>query len=601
MPDSNSPENGIANEPEATLWHEASSWDVYKRLLGYSLEYWQRFALAVLGMVAYAAAHGSFMFVFQRLLDDGFVERDPTAVTWIPVAIVVLFVVRGSGTFLSTYFMTSVAHRVIRKMRNEVFAHMLIMPTSYFESTSSGKLLAKLTYHVEQVAGAATNAVTVIIRDGLTVIALLGAMLYFSWQLSLFVLLTSPVIALLIAYVAKRFRKYAERIQEAVGDVTSVAAESIDAQREIKAFGGQGIANKSFRLVTARALILNMKVALVQGLNGPIVQFIASLSIAMVISFAMAPEAAGQMTAGTFTGFLGAAASLLTPIKHLTNVNVELQRGIAAAGSVFKTLELSPEQDLGNIELDRAKGQVKFENVTFAYPNAERKALSNINLEIKAGQTVAFVGQTGSGKTTLVSMLPRFYDIDSGSITLDGNDIRDIKLGNLRNQLAVVGQHVTLFNQTIRNNIAYGQADEISDEKVVAAAKASNCWDFIKDLPQGLNTDVGENGVMLSGGQRQRLAIARALLKDAPILILDEATSALDTETERKIQDALENLMSNRTTLVVAHRLSTIENADIIVVMEKGEILEAGSHAELLEQDGHYAHLHRLQFSEQSS
>lgn len=582
-------------------WQGATSWEVYRQLLSYTFSYWQRFALAVVGMVAYAGADSGFMLLMRPLLDGSFVERDPEIIRWMPVAILVLFLLRGTGGFFTTYFMSGVAQRVVRTMRNQVFAHLMSMPTSYFESQSSGHLLAKLTFHVEQVAVAATNAITTLIRDGLTAIGLTCVMFYMSWRLSLFILIAGPLIAILVAYVSKRFRKYAERIQVAVGDVTSAASESIDAQREIKIFGGQARAISRFRLATANALVLNMKIALVQAFNGPLIQFIGAWSVAGIIYFATQGEAADQMTAGTFVAFLGATIGLLGPIKRLTNVNVELQRGIAAANNIFTTLALPAEVDKGQRRLPNCEGHIQIKDLHFSYQDTEQEALKGINLEIKPGQTVAFVGQSGSGKTTLVSLIPRFYDLSSGEITIDGVDINEFKLMELRKNIALVGQHVTLFNGTIRDNIAYGGLDDVSDEEVIAAAEAANAWDFIQKLPKGLYTEVGENGVLLSGGQRQRLAIARALLKDAPILILDEATSALDTETERKIQSALETLMQNRTTLVVAHRLSTIESADKIVVMDSGNILEAGSHAELLAKDGHYARLYNLQFTDASS
>lgn len=586
------------NNAESSHWADASSWEIYRRLLGYSFEHWQRFVLAIIGMVAYAAADSSFMWLMKPLLDGSFVERDPEIIRWMPVAIVALFLMRGAGGFLTTYFMAGVAQRVVRKMRNQVFEHYMRMPTSFFETTASGQLLAKLTFHVEQVATAATDAITTIVRDSLTAIGLMIVMVYMSWQLSLFVLVVGPLIGLLISTVSKHFRRYAKRIQTAMGDLTAVANESISAQREIKIFSGQQRAVKDFRQATANTLILNMKIALVQSFNGPLIQFIAAWSVAGIIFVATTADAESQMSAGTFVAFLGATIGLMGPLKRLTNINVTLQRGIAAAGNLFETLAAESELDEGNKALASTRGHLSIENLHFSYDGADEEALRGIDLDIQPGQTVALVGQSGSGKTTLVSLIPRFYNPTSGCIRLDGIDTREFKLVELRQHMAAVSQQVMLFNDSIRNNIAYGKQAGASDAEVEAAAKAANAYDFIQELPQGFDTVVGEDGVMLSGGQRQRLAIARALLKDAPILILDEATSALDTATERKIQDALDKLMKNRTTLVVAHRLSTIENADCIVVMEKGQILEAGSHAELLEKNGHYAQLYRLQFSE---
>lgn len=590
-----------ANQATAEpIWANASSWEVYRRLLGYSLNYWQRFTLAIVGMFAYAGADSSFMWLIKPLLDGSFVERDPEVIRWMPLAILVLFIARGSGGFLTTYFMTSVAQRVVRKMRNEIFQHYMRMPTSFFEGISSGQLLAKLTFHVEQVAQAATSAVTTVIRDSLTALGLIIVMFIMSWKLSLFVLIVGPIIAVIIGVVSKHFRRYAKRIQSAMGDLTTAANESISAQREIKIFSGQQLATASFEEATNKTLVLNMKVALVESLNSPIIQFIGAWSVAGIIYFATGAGGESEMSAGTFVAFLGATIGLLGPIKRLSNVNVSLQKGIAAASNIFELLQLPAEIDDGSKTLAHTNGHLRLENIRFRYDGADEDAVKGIDLDIQPGQTVALVGQSGSGKTTLVSLIPRFYDVTSGRITLDGEDIRNFKLSELRRHMAAVSQQVMLFNDSIRNNIAYGKQGAASDAEIEAAAKAANAWDFIQELPQGLDTQAGEDGVMLSGGQRQRIAIARALLKNAPILILDEATSALDSETERKIQDALETLMQDRTTLVVAHRLSTIENADKIVVMEKGVILEAGSHQELLDADGHYARLYRLQFSEQN-
>lgn len=581
---------------------QLSAKHIYFRLLGYTRLYSSSFCVALVGIALYAFADTTFIWLMQPLLDEGMsAERDQRtqAAGWLCFMIVFLFLIRGIGGFLSTYFMTRVGRNVIATMRRELFAKIISMPSCYFDTQSSAGLISKFTFDVEQVAAAATNAITTIIRDGLTIIGLLTVMLYHNYQLTLFVLLVGPIISILVRIISKRFRSISKRIQGSMGSVTEVISESVNGHKEVKIFGGGESETVRFEAVNHRNKQLNIKLAATQGASVASIQFIASWAVAGMIYLAIT-ETFGQMTPGAFVSFVGAALGLMKPLKHLTTVNVQLQKGIAASQSVFELLDRSGERDDGTLDLTRAKGDIQFHDVKFTYDETKGPVLKSVSLSVKPNTTVAFVGQSGSGKTTLVSLLPRFYELDSGRILLDGHAIDEYRLGDLRSQISMVSQHVMLFNDTVAKNIAYGANAEVSEEQVIAAAKAAHAWDFVSALPDGLNTVIGEDGVMLSGGQRQRLAIARALLKDAPILILDEATSALDTQAERHIQAALENLMQGRTTLVIAHRLSTIENADEIVVFNDGAILEQGKHDALLEKNGHYASLYRMQFSENS-
>ncbi len=458
---------------------------------------------------------------------------------------------------------------------------------------SSGMLLSKITYNIEQIADATTNAVTVIFRDGLTIVFLIGLMFYRSWVLSLFILIVGPVIAFLVRYISERFRRYSRRIQDSMGDVTKVADEVIVGQRIVKLFGGRDHETRRFEEVNERNRYLNMKLMLVNAGSSPIIQMIAGSGMAGVIYVALHQQA---VTVGIFGSFLAAMLLVLPPLKHITDINAPLQRGIAAGQSIFELLDDKVEDEGGSFTLPRAQGDLEFRGVSFAYTEVKGTVLNDINFKATPGQTVALVGRSGSGKSTLVGLLPRFYDPGSGVILLDGHDLREFTLSNVREQVAMVSQDVMLFNDTIRNNIAYGSLGKRTDADIEVAAEAAYAMPFIRRLPQGLDTMVGDRGVMLSGGERQRISIARALLKNAPVLILDEATSALDSESERHIQAALEALMMNRTTLVIAHRLSTVEKADRIIVMDRGRIVEMGKHSELLAKDGQYAALHRLQF-----
>ncbi len=570
---------------------------VYKRLLGYSLPYWKIFAVSVFAMVFFAATDTAFAALMKPMLDGSFVDKNPDTIRFIPLAIIGLFLIRGVTGFISEYGMAWVGRQVINNLRHEMFQQMLRLPTTFYDKTSSGQLISKLTYDVEQVAHASTTALTVMVRDTLTLIGLMAWLLYLNWMLALTFLIAGPFIALLIAYVNKRFRRISGRIQASMGGVTEAVEQAIEGQRVIKIFGGQRHQTGIFDKVNEANRRQQMKMTATREASVPLIQLLAGSALAGIIALATSPEMLKEITVGTFMSFIVAMTMMLAPIKRLTNIHSSIQRGIVAAESIFELLDREAEKDTGALRIERARGAIEYHNVSFAYDTGKGRVLENINLGIEPGQTVAFVGRSGSGKSTLVSLLPRFYDLSIGRITLDGHDIRDLALESLRNQIALVGQEVILFNDTIANNIAYGRGGEVREDEIVRAAEAAHAMEFIRQLPQGLHTVIGEKGVLLSGGQRQRLAIARALFKDAPILILDEATAALDTESERAIQAALEQLVRNRTTLIIAHRLSTIERADVIVVMDRGRIVEQGRHAELLARGGHYASLHRMQFA----
>jgi len=571
---------------------EHSVLKVYRRLMSYALPHWRRYALAIVGMAIYAFTQAVFAALVQPLLDKGFVLHDVSSIRMLPLEVVGLFLLRGCADFMAAYNIGWVGRSVIKRLRQETFAQLLQLPSRYYDSISSGMLLSKITYNIEQVAEATTNAVTVLVRDGLTIVGLIFIMFYQSWKLSLFILVVGPVIALLVRYISERFRRYSRRIQDSMGDVTKVADEVISGQRVVKLFGGHGHETRRFERVNEKNRYLNMKLMLVNAGSSPIIQMIAGAGMAAVIYVALRQV----VTVGTFGSFLAATLLILPPLKHVTDVNAPLQRGIAAGQSIFELLDDTTEDQGGNVTVPRAEGDLEFDAVSFAYTETKGEVLQDISFKAAPGETIALVGRSGSGKSTLVGLLPRFYDPSRGQIRLDGRDLREFALANLREQLAMVSQDVMLFNDSIRNNIAYGSLEKHSEADIRAVAEAAYAMPFIQRLPQGLDTLVGDRGVLLSGGERQRIAVARALLKNAPLLILDEATSALDSESERHIQAALETLMANRTTLVIAHRLSTVERADRILVLDRGRIAEIGKHGELLAKNGRYAALHRLQF-----
>ena len=572
--------------------------ELYQRLLSYVKPYRIVFVGAILAMLVFAATETGVAALMKPLMDGSFVERDLDTIRLIPLALIGLFLVRGTANFFTSYGLGWIARNVIKTLRTEMFARLISLPASFYDKSTSGQLMSKLLFDVEQVANAVTDAVLTLIRDSLTIVGLLAWMIYINGTLSLIILLTTPLIALVVFKVSTRFRHISKNIQQSMGDVSHISSEIIEGHREVKAFGSQQYELKRFDKVNQDNRRQQMKMIATNAISQPIIQLITVLGLSGVIYLATLPEMLEQISAGSFISFITAMFMLLAPIKRLTKINGKLQQGIAAAQSVFGLLDEKTEIDTGTKTLGRAQGDIQYSNVNFSYDAAKGNVLNNISFSAKAGQTIAFVGHSGSGKTTLAGLLARFYPLNEGTISIDGVNINELTLADLRQQMSLVNQNVILFNDTIANNIAYGQKQHVSNDDIIAAAKAAHAWDFIERLPDGLATHIGENGVLLSGGQRQRLAIARALLRDAPILILDEATASLDTEAERHIQAALETLMKQRTTFVIAHRLSTIENADQIIVMHDGNIIETGTHAELIAKGDHYAELHRLQFQE---
>jgi len=577
---------------------EMSAFQLYKRLLKYVKPYWFGFVAVVLAMVVYAATETGMAALMKPLMDGSFVDRDPTIIKLLPAALIGLFIIRGLSDFFTTYGLGWISRNVIKTLREEMFNRLIGLPATFYDHSTSGQLMSKLLYDVEQVAEAATDAIMTIIRDTLTIIGLLAWMIYLNGLLSLIILLTVPFIGMLVYHISVRFRRLSKNIQDSMGDVSHVSSEVIEGHREVKTFGSQEYEIRRFDKVNQLNRRQRMKKIGTDAISQPIISLIAAVGMAMVIFLATTPTMLETITVGSFISFITAMLMLLTPLKRLTKVNSKLQSGIAAADSIFGLLDQKPESDNGEKTLDRAKGDIRYEQVGFHYDSSNSQVLEHINFKVKSGQTIAFVGHSGSGKTTLVSLLTRFYHPTSGRILIDEIDINELRLADLRKQISLVNQQVILFNDTIANNITYGQTEKIAEERIIEAAKSAHAWEFIKKLPDGLHTQVGQNGVLLSGGQRQRLAIARALLRDTPILILDEATASLDSEAERHIQSALENLMQSRTTLVIAHRLSTIEKADLIVVMHDGHIVETGTHQQLLDKGHHYAELYRLQFQQ---
>ena len=577
--------------------NENDGWLIFKRLVGYVKDFKIALLVGIIAMVGYASVDMLLIWSLQPLLDNGLTGEDPSILKMMPYFVVVVIGFRGLFAFLSSYCMAWVGNNVVMRLQRQLFSQLMALPISFFDKTNTGDLLSKITYDASQVSNAASSALVRIFREGATLIGMIALMFYQSWQLSLVFFLVAPLVGIAISIVSKRFRKIGKGLQNAMGLVTTSSEQMLKGHKEVLMFGGQQVENKKFEAVSNTVRRQNMKMASASAISVPIIQTIASLALALVLFLATFPEIMDTLSAGKFVVIISAMMTLMKPIKSITQVNNEIQKGIAASKSIFIMLDKSIAKDEGTVESKRVNGDITLNSVVFTYPDAGKPALNNVSFDIKAGQTFALVGRSGSGKSTIANLLTRFYDIDSGAIKVDGVDISDYTLSSLRAQVAVVSQNVHLFNDTIANNIAYAATDKYSREDIIKAAETAHAMEFINRFPDGLDTVVGENGSLLSGGQRQRLAIARALLRDAPILILDEATSALDTESERHIQAALDELQKNRTSIVIAHRLSTIEHADKILVVDEGAVVESGTHAELLDKKEIYHTLNKLQAS----
>lgn len=574
-----------------------SSFKVYLRLLRYVLPYWGAFALSIIGFLLFASSQPMLAEMLKYFLNglqepDGATLLGISLVYGVPLMIVLIALYQGIGSFLGNYYLAKVARGVVHDLRCELFDNLLTLPNRYFDNHNSGQLISRITYNVNMVTGAATDAIKVVIREGLTVIFLFGYLLYSNWRLTLVLIAVLPVIAVLVTTASKRFRKQSKKIQDAMGDVTHVASETIQSYRVVRSFGGEAYERRRFYKASAYNMDKSLSMTRTQSIYTPVLQLV--IYIGMAVLMYMVLYLRGDASAGELIAYITAAGLLPKPIRQLSEVSATIQKGLAAADSIFGQLDEEPEFDRGTVERERVEGRLEVSGLAFSYPGTDKEILHGIDFSANPGQMVALVGRSGSGKSTLANLIPRFYHHTEGRILIDGVDVEDYKLQNLRKHIALVTQQVTLFNDSVANNIAYGDLAGAPREAIERAVEAANAKEFIDKLPHGLDTEVGENGVLLSGGQRQRLAIARALLKNAPILVLDEATSALDTESERHIQAALDRVVQGRTTLVIAHRLSTIEKADLILVMDQGRIVERGNHAELLTLNGFYARLHAM-------
>jgi len=571
---------------------------LYRRLMTYVWPHKWVFLASILGMAVTSATEGGFAWVMKPLIDGGFVKNDVASIRYIPLLIIAIFIARGLFGFLAGYATAWVGRQVIFAIRSQMFARLVHLPSRFYDAHSSGILISKLIYDVEQVMSSVTKAFTSVVKDNLSLVFLFSWMLYLNWRLTLLFLLLAPVIALSVRVISQRFRKTARMIQQSMGDITHVVQEAIEGQRVVKIFGAQQVEIQAFDQVNRRNLGQAMRKAVAAAINVPVVELLSAIGVAIAIYFAMQQSASGRLTAGEFTSYITAMGLMMPAIKRLSMMNEVVQTGLAAAQSVFSLMDETPEADPGTHEIAHVTGRVEYRQVGFRYPVSSGPVLHDVSFTIEPGQTVALVGASGSGKTTIANLLPRFYMVEEGAVLLDGVNINTLRLKNLRSHVALVSQETVLFDDSIRNNIAYGLDAPVDDKRIREAARAAHVLDFAERTPEGLDTMVGERGVRLSGGQRQRIAIARALYKNAPILILDEATSALDTESERLVQEAMRELMRNRTTLVIAHRLSTIESANRILVLAQGKVVESGTHTELLALNGNYARLYRLQFSD---
>ncbi|MBL7479071.1 lipid A export permease/ATP-binding protein MsbA [Legionella bononiensis] len=566
---------------------------LYKRLLSYVKPFWPVLLLGIFANILYSGIDATFTYMTKPFLDKGFISIDMTFVKKIPLIVLIGITLRGIVSSLGSYCMTWVARSVVKVLRQKVFSHILHLPADFYDEATSGQMLSKILYDVEQVAQVSADALTDFVQNSCLVIGLLTVMMVICWQLSLMFLLTIPFVGFIVSYTNKRVRRISHRVQQTMGEVTEIASEAIEGYRVVRIFGGEGYEAGKFNDATEHSRLNDMKVAVSKAVNVSGVQFVIAVGIAMIIFAAIQLSTVITVSAGSFLAIIAAMLQLIKPMKTLTTLNATIQRGLAGAESVFNLLDMPVESTQGIELAHKAYGEIQFKQVSYAYRDGQR-VLHDVSFTVEAGNCVALVGHSGSGKSTIASLLPRFYEVSEGIITLDGIPINQLSLKSLREQMALVSQHVTLFNDSLANNIAYGRSD-VSRQQIINAAKLAYADEFISKLPQGYDTRVGENGVLLSGGQRQRIAIARAILKDAPILILDEATSALDSESEQYIQAALEQVMQNRTTLVIAHRLSTIKHADKIIVMQHGHLVEQGSHHELLHLNGHYAQLYKVQ------
>jgi ATP-binding cassette, subfamily B, bacterial MsbA len=570
-------------------------WEAYRRLLSYLRPHRGMFALGIVGAILFSITMVSFT-GFAKVFGDGIFDN-PSAemVILLPVGLVALFLMRGVADFTQTYCMGYVGRHIVKRLRAQIFDRLMVLPIAYSDRHSSAALQSTLTYNAEQVGQASTDSVVVFVREALTIVGLIVALFIYNARLAAIALTMGPLVAWLVTLINRKFRRYGRRIQDSMGDITRVVKETLDAPRVIKIYNAQEYQSQQFDAVNEHNRGSVMRMVLTRSLSNPIVQMVMSVGSAFVLSIALSDTVRGRMTGGDVLAFLTSLAMITQPLRSLVGVAGPIQQGIAAGQSIFEIIDEPAEPAGGELRPERVRGEIDFDAVSFSYFGGRAAALSDIDLHISAGEMVAIVGRSGSGKSTLVSLLPRFYEIDSGVIRVDGYDTREYNLSSLREQIALVSQEVVLFNDTIGANIAFGR--DVSPGDIESAATAAHVMEFVRDLPVGLDTVVGDRGVLLSGGQRQRISIARALLKNAPILILDEATSALDTESERIIQGALERLMENRTTLVIAHRLSTVEKADRIIVMDGGRIVESGTHGELIARNGQYAALYRMQFS----
>jgi subfamily B ATP-binding cassette protein MsbA len=573
----------------------ASAWIVYKRLLGYVKPYAGWFALSFLGFGLFGISSVMFVKILENLINV-IAANDPADRYWVPLQVIGATLLRSLGAFVGVYLMSRIAFNIIHRLRVQVFNHMTQLPNATFDSRNSGNLISIITYNINGVTAAATDAIKILLREGLTVIALFATLLYMDWRLTLVFIVIAPLIGVIVGVVGKRLRRLSNTVQNTVGDLTQVTGEMINGFKVMRSFGGEDYEKERFETVSKKNLQQNMKIVVTSAANTPLIQLIIAIAIGLLIFIALSFMEIKEPA--SFVAYMTAVAGILPSMRKLGEVAPTILKGVAAADSVFSLLDTEAEKDTGSYQVPRTKGNVTFKDVVFSYPEQTDPALRKINLQIKSGEVVALVGKSGSGKSTLVSLLNRFYDVSDGEIYIDEVPLTEFQLSNLREQIALVNQQVTLFNDTVARNIAYGSLQTRTLDEIKAAADAAHATEFITQLPNGFDTLIGESGARLSGGQRQRLAIARAILKDAPILILDEATSALDNESERYIQDAMEKVMEGRTTLVVAHRLSTIEKADRILVMERGEIVEQGKHEELLERNGFYARLYSNDFND---